>query len=92
MTKSLGGQDTALGGYIATNDAELGNQIMDLIAMRGGILDDDARRRVAGTSRRRERSTRAAARPPPRSPRSSPAIRASSACSTRRGPIIPTPR
>jgi O-succinylhomoserine sulfhydrylase len=46
MTKALGGQDAALGGYIATNDAELGNQIMDLIAMRGGILDDDRARRV----------------------------------------------
>jgi cystathionine beta-lyase/cystathionine gamma-synthase len=47
MTKALGGQDAALGGYIATNHAELGNQIMDLIAMRGGILDDDRARRVA---------------------------------------------
>ena len=46
MTKSVGGQDTALGGYIATNDAELGNQLMDLIAMRGGILDDERARRV----------------------------------------------
>jgi cystathionine beta-lyase/cystathionine gamma-synthase len=46
MTKSVGGQDTALGGYIATNDAELGNQVMDLIAMRGGILDDERARRV----------------------------------------------
>jgi O-succinylhomoserine sulfhydrylase len=47
MTKALGGQDAALGGYIATNHGELGNQIMDLIAMRGGILDDDRARRVA---------------------------------------------
>ena len=46
MTKALGGQDAALGGYIATNHTELGNQIMDLIAMRGGILDDDRARRV----------------------------------------------
>lgn len=46
MTKALGGQDAALGGYIATNHADLGNQIMDLIAMRGGILDDDRARRV----------------------------------------------
>ena len=46
MTKALGGQDAALGGYIATNDAELANQVMDLIAMRGGILDDDRARRV----------------------------------------------
>lgn len=47
MTKAIGGQDTALGGYIATNDAELANQIMDTIAMRGGILDDERARRVA---------------------------------------------
>jgi cystathionine beta-lyase/cystathionine gamma-synthase len=47
LTKALGGQDTALGGYIATNDAELANQIMDLVAMRGGILDDDRALRVA---------------------------------------------
>lgn len=40
LTKALGGRDLSLGGYIATNDAELGNQLMDLIAMRGGILDD----------------------------------------------------
>lgn len=46
LTKALGGQDAALGGYIATNDAEVGNQIMDLIAMRGGILDDERARRV----------------------------------------------
>jgi cystathionine beta-lyase/cystathionine gamma-synthase len=46
LTKALGGQDAALGGYIATNDADVGNQIMDLIAMRGGILDDERARRV----------------------------------------------
>ena len=46
MTKALGGQDAALGGYIATNSSEIGNQIMDLIGMRGGILDDDRARRV----------------------------------------------
>ena len=40
LTKALGGQDRALGGYLATRDADLGNQVMDLIAMRGGILDD----------------------------------------------------
>jgi cystathionine beta-lyase/cystathionine gamma-synthase len=48
MTKAIGGQDAALGGYIATDDAELANQVMDLIAMRGGILDDDRARRVVG--------------------------------------------
>jgi cystathionine beta-lyase/cystathionine gamma-synthase len=69
MTKSVGGQDTALGGYIATNDAELGNQIMDLIAMRGGILDDERARRVTQNlpaaeknhARRCETATRVAA-------------------------------
>ncbi len=47
MTKAIGGQDAALGGYIATDDADLGNQVMDLVAMRGGILDDDRARLVA---------------------------------------------
>ena len=47
LTKALGGQDAELGGYIATNDTDLGNAIMDLIAMRGGILDDERARRVA---------------------------------------------
>jgi cystathionine beta-lyase/cystathionine gamma-synthase len=47
LTKALGGQDAALGGYIATNDAELANQLMDLVAMRGGILDDERARVVA---------------------------------------------
>lgn len=46
LTKALGGQDAALGGYLATNDAQLANQVMDTIAMRGGILDDDRARRV----------------------------------------------
>ncbi len=46
LTKALGGQDAALGGYIATNHAEVGNAIMDLVAMRGGILDDERARRV----------------------------------------------
>ena len=47
LTKALGGQDAALGGYVATNDAELANQLVDLLAMRGGILDDDRARRIA---------------------------------------------
>lgn len=38
-TKALGGQDLDLWGYVATSDAEVGNAIMDLMAMRGGILD-----------------------------------------------------
>jgi cystathionine beta-lyase/cystathionine gamma-synthase len=46
LTKALGGRDLGLGGYIATNDAPLANQLMDLVAMRGGILDDDRARRV----------------------------------------------
>ena len=56
MTKSVGGQDAALGGYIATNDAELGNQVMDLIAMRGGILDDERARRVTANLPTAERN------------------------------------
>jgi methionine-gamma-lyase len=47
LTKALGGHDTTLGGYIATNDAELGNELMDMLAMRGGILDDERATRVA---------------------------------------------
>jgi cystathionine beta-lyase/cystathionine gamma-synthase len=47
LTKALGGQDAGLGGYLATDDVELANQIMDLVAMRGGILDDDRAARVA---------------------------------------------
>ena len=47
LTKALGGQDLALGGYIATNDSDLGNALMDLIAMRGGILDDARAQRIA---------------------------------------------
>ncbi len=56
LTKALGGQDTALGGYIATNDTELANQLMDLVAMRGGILDDERARRVAAGLPAAERS------------------------------------
>jgi cystathionine beta-lyase/cystathionine gamma-synthase len=56
MTKSVGGQDAALGGYIATNDAELGNHVMDLIAMRGGILDDERARRVTANLPTAERN------------------------------------
>jgi cystathionine beta-lyase/cystathionine gamma-synthase len=47
LTKALGGQDIALGGYIATDDSELANQVMDLVAMRGGILDDTRAQRIA---------------------------------------------
>ena len=38
-TKSAGGQDLDLWGYIATNDVDLANQLMDLMAMRGGIVE-----------------------------------------------------
>jgi cystathionine gamma-synthase len=38
-TKALGGTDRDLWGYIATNDVSLANAVMDLVAMRGGILD-----------------------------------------------------
>ena len=38
-TKSLGGNDRDLWGYLATNDSQFANGVMDLIAMRGGILD-----------------------------------------------------
>ncbi|HBO52983.1 MAG TPA: hypothetical protein DD471_13435 [Planctomycetes bacterium] len=38
-TKALGGQDRDLWGYVASNNTEALNQVMDLQAMRGGILD-----------------------------------------------------
>jgi cystathionine gamma-synthase len=38
-TKALGGRDTDLWGYIATRDTRFANAVMDLMAMRGGILD-----------------------------------------------------
>ena len=38
-TKALGGLDRDLWGYVATRDTRLANAIMDLMAMRGGILD-----------------------------------------------------
>jgi len=38
-TKSLGGNDRDMWGYLATNDSQFANAVMDLIAMRGGILD-----------------------------------------------------
>lgn len=38
-TKSTGGQDRDLWGYIATQDIDLANQVMDLMAMRGGIIE-----------------------------------------------------
>jgi len=38
-TKALGGTDRDLWGYVATNDVALANSVMDLLAMRGGVLD-----------------------------------------------------
>lgn len=38
-TKSLGGNDRDMWGYIATNQTQFANSVMDLMAMRGGILD-----------------------------------------------------
>lgn len=38
-TKSLGGNDRDMWGYLATNDTPFANSVMDLVAMRGGILD-----------------------------------------------------
>jgi cystathionine beta-lyase/cystathionine gamma-synthase len=38
-TKALSGTDRDLWGYVATNDTPTANAIMDLMAMRGGILD-----------------------------------------------------
>lgn len=38
-TKALSGSDRDLWGYIATNDTPFANAVMDLMAMRGGILD-----------------------------------------------------
>jgi cystathionine beta-lyase/cystathionine gamma-synthase len=38
-TKSLGGNDRDMWGYLATNDSPFANAVMDLVAMRGGILD-----------------------------------------------------
>jgi cystathionine beta-lyase/cystathionine gamma-synthase len=38
-TKALGGTDRDLWGYVATRDSQLANAVMDLMAMRGGILD-----------------------------------------------------
>jgi cystathionine beta-lyase/cystathionine gamma-synthase len=38
-TKALGGEDRDLWGYVASNNTEALNQVMDLQAMRGGILD-----------------------------------------------------
>ncbi|MEZ5291949.1 MAG: PLP-dependent transferase [Vicinamibacterales bacterium] len=38
-TKALSGTDRDLWGYVATNDTPTANAVMDLVAMRGGVLD-----------------------------------------------------
>jgi O-succinylhomoserine sulfhydrylase len=38
-TKALGGEDRDMWGYVATRDVDLANQVMDLVALRGGNLD-----------------------------------------------------
>lgn len=38
-TKALGSNDRDMWGYIATSHTQFANSVMDLIAMRGGILD-----------------------------------------------------
>jgi cystathionine beta-lyase/cystathionine gamma-synthase len=58
-TKALGGQDRDLWGYVATRDTSVGNAIMDLMAMRGGILDW---RRAAAIAAKLQSADRAHAR------------------------------
>jgi cystathionine beta-lyase/cystathionine gamma-synthase len=68
-TKSLGGRDTDLWGYIATRDTPFANAVMDLMAMRGGILDwrratavlAHVEESCAAHARRSETATRVAA-------------------------------
>jgi cystathionine beta-lyase/cystathionine gamma-synthase len=68
-TKALGGADTDLWGYVATRDPQIGNAVMDLLAMRGGILDwrrataivDGLAAASAAHARRSESATRIAA-------------------------------
>lgn len=38
-TKALGGQDRDMWGYVASTDMDFANQVMDLVALRGGNLD-----------------------------------------------------
>lgn len=55
-TKALGGQDRDLWGYVATRDASVGNGVMDLMAMRGGILDWRRAQAIAGKLQAAERA------------------------------------
>ena len=54
-TKALGGQDRDLWGYVATRDVQIGNAVMDLVAMRGGILDWRRAEAIAGKLQAAER-------------------------------------
>jgi cystathionine beta-lyase/cystathionine gamma-synthase len=47
-TKALSGTDRDLWGYVATNDTSIANAVMDLMAMRGGILDWRRAEAIAG--------------------------------------------
>jgi cystathionine beta-lyase/cystathionine gamma-synthase len=58
-TKALGGEDTALWGYLVARDSGLLNQVMDLQAMRGGVMDGERAGGVAaGLDAARERWSR----------------------------------
>lgn len=46
-TKALGGEDAALWGYLVARDSGLLNQVMDLQAMRGGVMDGERAGEVA---------------------------------------------
>lgn len=58
-TKSLGGEDRDMWGYVASTDIEMMNAVMDLQAMRGGRLSWRAARAIhEGLPRARERMER----------------------------------
>jgi cystathionine beta-lyase/cystathionine gamma-synthase len=65
-TKSLGGDDRDLWGYLATSDTQFANAVMDLMAMRGGILDWRRAGAILGSfddaGRRHERRSASAAK------------------------------
>jgi cystathionine beta-lyase/cystathionine gamma-synthase len=58
-TKALDGRDRNLWGYVASNRIEELNACMDILAMRGGILDEKRSRSVlSGLDRARQRFAR----------------------------------
>jgi cystathionine gamma-synthase len=58
-TKAIGGQDVVMSGYVVTNDVPFANGVMDLVALRGGILDHERAVRVlAGLPQARDRHAR----------------------------------